>query len=240
MKVQRLIMVSVLVQLVFLTGANGDNARPSTAEKGVPMTSPNEKSPKERGMKDKGRLTEEEGKYLLSVARKTIDQALSGKEGPEKEDSDTSPLFGVQRGTFVTLTTGGNLRGCIGHIIPQEALIEGIRINAINAAFKDPRFRPLSKNEWKRVRIEISILTEPKPLSYSDGDDLLKKLRPGIDGVIIKKGYHQSTFLPQVWDQLPLKEEFLNHLCLKAGLDGDEWKKGRIEVSTYQAQAFEE
>ncbi|MBC8177498.1 MAG: AmmeMemoRadiSam system protein A [Desulfobacteraceae bacterium] len=191
-------------------------------------------------MKDKGRLTEDEGKYLLNVARKTIDRALSGKEGPVKEDSETSPLFGEQRGTFVTLTTGGNLRGCIGHIIPQETLIEGIRVNAINAAFKDPRFRPLTTNEWKRVRIEISILTEPKPLSYSDADDLLKKLRPGIDGVIIKKGYHQSTFLPQVWDQLPGKEEFLNHLCLKAGLDEDEWKKGRIEVSTYQAQAFEE
>ena len=232
MKVRRLIVVSVLVQLAFLTGANGDN--------GFPVTSSNEESAKERGMEDKDRLTEEEGKYLLSVARKTIDQALSGKEGPEIGDSDLPALFDEQRGTFVTLTIGGNLRGCIGHIIPQEALIEGIRINAINAAFKDPRFRPLNKNEWKRVKIEISILTEPKSLSYSDADDLLKKLRSGIDGVIIKKGYHQSTFLPQVWEQLPRKEEFLNHLCLKAGLDGDEWKKGRIEVSTYQAQAFEE
>ena len=232
MKVRRLIVVSVLVQLAFLTGANGDN--------GFPVTSSNEESAKERGMEDKDRLTEEEGKYLLSVARKTIDQALSGKEGPEIGDSDLPALFDEQRGTFVTLTIGGNLRGCIGHIIPQEALIEGIRINAINAAFKDPRFRPLNKNEWKRVKIEISILTEPKSLSYSDADDLLKKLRSGIDGVIIKKGYHQSTFLPQVWEQLPRKEEFLNHLCLKAGLDEDEWKKGRIEVSTYQAQAFEE
>jgi len=240
MKIQRLIVVSVLVQLIFLISASRSDTNPSRAEEGVQVASPNEESAKERGMKDKGRLTEDEGKYLLNVARKTIDRALSGKEGPEKGDSDLPALFDEQRGTFVTLTIGGNLRGCIGHIIPQEALIEGIRINAINAAFKDPRFRPLSKNEWKRVRIEISILTEPKPLSYSDGDDLLKKLRPGIDGVIIKKGYHQSTFLPQVWDQLPLKEEFLNHLCLKAGLDGDEWKKGRIEVSTYQAQVFEE
>ena len=240
MKVQRLIVVSVLVQLMFLTYVSGSGTNPSRAEEDILVTSPNEESAKERGMKDKGRLTEDEGKYLLNVARKTIDRALSGKEGPVKEDSETSPLFGEQRGTFVTLTIGGNLRGCIGHIIPQETLIEGIRVNAINAAFKDPRFRPLGKNEWKRVRIEISILTEPKPLSYSDADDLLKKLRPGIDGVIIKKGYHQSTFLPQVWDQLPLKEEFLNHLCLKAGLDEDEWKKGRIEVSTYQAQAFEE
>ena len=240
MKVQRLIVVLMLVQLIFLTSVSGSDTKPSTVKEGVLLTSPNEESVKERNMKNKERLTEEEGKYLLSVARITIDQALSGKEGPEKKDSDLPALFDEQRGTFVTLTIGGNLRGCIGHIIPQEALIEGIRINAINAAFKDPRFRPLGKNEWKRVKIEISILTEPEILSYSDADDLLKKLRPGIDGVIIKKGYHQSTFLPQVWEQLPRKEEFLNHLCLKAGLDGDEWKKGRIEVSTYQAQAFEE
>ena len=239
-KVQRVMVVLVLVQLVFLAGANGDNARSSTTEEDISVNSSNKESAKERGMKDKDSLTEAEGKYLLSVARKKIDQALSGKEGPEKGVADLPPIFDEQRGTFVTLTIGGNLRGCIGHIIPQEVLIEGIRINAINAAFKDPRFRPLSKNEWKRVKIEISILTEPKPLSYSDADDLLEKLRPGIDGVIIKKGYHQSTFLPQVWEQLPRKEEFLNHLCLKAGLDGDEWKKGRIEVSTYQAQAFEE
>ena len=240
MKVQRLIVVSVLVQLVFLTSISGSDTKPSKADEGVQVNSSDEESAKERGMEDKGRLTEEEGKYLLGVARETIAQALSGKEEPEKGASVSSPLFDEQRGTFVTLTKGGSLRGCIGHIIPRESLIEGIRVNAINAAFKDPRFRPLNRNEWKRVRIEISILTEPESLSYSDADDLLKKLRPGIDGVIIKKGYHQSTFLPQVWEQLPQKEEFLNHLCRKAGLDGDEWKKGRIEVSTYQAQAFEE
>jgi AmmeMemoRadiSam system protein A len=135
---------------------------------------------------------------------------------------------------------GGNLRGCIGHIIPQESLIEGIKVNAINAAFRDPRFPSLTKEEWKKVEIEVSILTDPKPLSYSDANDLLKKLRPGIDGVIIKKGYHQATFLPQVWEQLPSKEKFLNHLCFKAGLDRDGWRKGDLEVSTYQVQAFEE
>ncbi|MBW1779624.1 MAG: AmmeMemoRadiSam system protein A [Deltaproteobacteria bacterium] len=191
-------------------------------------------------MTDIQKLTEEEGTYLLGEARKTIQQALSGKEKKEAADADLTPVFNQPRGTFVTLTIRGNLRGCIGHIIPHETLIEGIRINAINAAFKDPRFRPLDKGEWPDVKIEISILTEPKPLSYSDADDLLRKLRPGVDGVIIKKGYRQSTFLPQVWDQLPRKEAFLNHLCLKAGLDGDEWKKGGLEVSTYQVQAFEE
>ena len=241
MKVQRLIvLIPLLVQFASLTGVSGDNTKPSKADEGAPVTSNSCDSAKEQGMTDKDRLTEEQGNYLLSVARKTIEQALFGKEKPKKGEADLHPLFNEPRGTFITLTTGGNLRGCIGHIIPQETLIEGIRINAINAAFKDPRFRPIDKNEWKDIKIEISILTEPEPLSYSNTEGLFLKLRPGIDGVIIKKGYRQSTFLPQVWDQLPRKEEFLNHLCLKAGLDRGEWKKGRLEVSTYQVQAFEE
>jgi AmmeMemoRadiSam system protein A len=124
--------------------------------------------------------------------------------------------------------------------LSPESLIEGIRINAINAAFRDPRFRPLSRKEWEKVKIEISILTEPKPLPYKDADDLLNKIQPGVDGVIIKKGFHQATFLPQVWEQLPAKKDFLTHLCLKAGLDTDAWEKEKLEISTYQVQAFEE
>ncbi|MCD6297937.1 MAG: AmmeMemoRadiSam system protein A [Deltaproteobacteria bacterium] len=191
-------------------------------------------------MADTDKLTEEQGKYLVGVARMTIERALSDQQDSEKSDADLPPIYDEKRGTFVTLTIGGNLRGCIGHIIPQESLIEGIRINAANAAFRDPRFPRLTKGELEKIHVEISILTEPKPLSYSDGDDLLKKLRPDIDGVIIKKGYHQATFLPQVWEQLPRKEDFLSHLCLKAGLSGDAWNTGDLEVSIYQVQAFEE
>jgi AmmeMemoRadiSam system protein A len=199
-----------------------------------------ETSIKETAMTDKDKLTEDEGHYLLSVARKTIELRISSQNEQTQSDADLSSKFLEQRGTFVTLTTGGNLRGCIGHIIPQESLIEGIRVNAINAAFQDPRFPPLTGEEWEKVKVEISILTEPKPLAYADAQDLLQKLRPEIDGVIIRKGYHQSTFLPQVWDQLPQKEEFLSQLCRKAGLGSDAWKQGDLEVSTYQVQAFEE
>ncbi len=188
----------------------------------------------------KDKLTEDEGEYLLGVARKTIEQRLFDKSKPKGSETDLSEKFDEHRGTFVTLTKGGNLRGCIGHIIPQESLIQGIMVNAVNAAFRDPRFRPLAGDEWSEVKIEISILTEPKPLSYTDADDLLKKLRPGIDGVILKKGFHQATFLPQVWEQLASKEEFLTHLSLKAGLEGEEWKEGDLEILTYQVQAFEE
>ena len=203
-------------------------------------TSPYEEKGKERDMVDKDKLTEDEGRCLLSVARQTIHQRLFNSESQDLADSQVSSKFSERRGTFVTLTIDGGLRGCIGHIVPQESLLEGIRVNAINAAFRDPRFRPLSRKEWERVKIEISILTAPKALTYSDAEDLLDKLRPGIDGVIIKKGFHQATFLPQVWEQLPDKKEFLNHLCMKAGLEMDAWKQEKLEVSTYQVQAFEE
>ena len=204
------------------------------------QASPAVKKVKEGDMTETDKLTEEEGRYLIIVARKTIENRLFNKKDQTQADGDISPKYSERRGTFVTLTIGGNLRGCIGHIIPQESLLEGVRVNAINAAFRDPRFRPLSQNEWEKIKIEVSILTDPKPLQYSDADDLLNKLRPGIDGVIIKKGYSQATFLPQVWEQLPDKKEFLTHLCMKAGLNGSEWKKGELGVSTYQVQAFEE
>ena len=203
-----------------------------------PLT--DERMEKEGDMVETDELTEEEGKYLLTLARQTIEGRLFGQEDQGQPDVDLSPKLSEHRGTFVTLTKKGVLRGCIGHIIPQESVIEGIRVNAINAAFKDPRFPPLFREEWKNVKVEVSILTTPKPLEYADADDLLNKLRPGIDGLIIKKGFNQATFLPQVWEQLPDKKEFLRHLCVKAGLDREAWKHEKLEVSVYQAQAFEE
>jgi AmmeMemoRadiSam system protein A len=195
---------------------------------------------KEGAMGEADKLTEEEGKHLVETARKTIQKALFNPKGKSEPDPASSPKFQERRGTFVTLTINGTLRGCIGHIIPQESLIEGVRVNAMNAAFRDPRFRPLSQNEFEKIRVEVSILTAPRPLPYSDANDLLAKLKPGTDGLIIRKGYHQATFLPQVWEQLPNKKDFLTHLCLKAGLAGDAWAYDELEVHTYQAQAFEE
>lgn len=220
--------------------AYGEEVRSDVQKARAGMILSHEKGGKEKDMADIGKITDEEGRYLLSEARESIEGKLFSKKSKGKDDSVLSPRFLEKRGTFVTITINNNLRGCIGHIIPQESLIEGIRINAINAAFRDPRFKPLSREECERIKIEISILTEPKKLSYRGADDLLNSLRPGVDGVIIKKGYRQATFLPQVWEQLPDKKEFLTHLCLKAGLDGYAWKKEKLEVSTYQVQAFEE
>jgi AmmeMemoRadiSam system protein A len=195
---------------------------------------------KEGAMTETDQLTEEEGKHLVETARKTIQKALFNPKDKSEPESVSSPKFQERRGTFVTLTINGGLRGCIGHIIPQESLIEGVRVNAMNAAFRDPRFRPLSQNEFEKIRVEVSILTAPRPLPYTDANDLLGKLRPGTDGLIVRKGYHQATFLPQVWEQLPNKKDFLTHLCLKAGLAGDAWAYDQLEVHTYQVQAFEE
>jgi AMMECR1 domain-containing protein len=124
----------------------------------------------------------------------------------------------------------------------EEALFQNM-----NERTEDPGFSPKFSERrgtfvtlTNRIQIEVSILTEPKPLPYRDEEDLLMKLRPGVDGLIIQKGGRQATFLPQVWEQLTDKKEFLTHLCLKAGLDADEWKRGELRVSTYQVQAFEE
>jgi AmmeMemoRadiSam system protein A len=228
---KELVFVMVVWGLCWSTALAGD----PDAEK--PSS---ERTRKEQKTMETDKLTEDQGRFLLKLARQTIEQELFARKGEEPDEAKLSPLFQERRGTFVTLTEKGQLRGCIGHIIPQETLIEGVRENAINAAFRDPRFHPLGRDEWKDVKIEVSILTDPKPLPYTDAQDLLAKLRPGIDGVIVKKGYHQATFLPQVWDQLPDKKEFLTHLCYKAGLDGDAWMTGHVEVSTYQVQAFEE
>ena len=186
------------------------------------------------------KISNEEGNFLLNVARETIKIELNKKKMPPIDWENISDTCKENLGTFVTLTIGGNLRGCIGHIIPRETLVEGIKENAINAAFRDPRFPPLSKKEFEKIEIEVSILTYPEEIPYKDAEDLLNKLRPEIDGVIIKKGFYEATFLPQVWEQLPRKEEFLSHLCMKAGLPANSWKNEKLHVSTYQVQAFEE
>jgi AmmeMemoRadiSam system protein A len=148
--------------------------------------------------------------------------------------------FQEQRGTFVTLTRHGQLRGCIGSIAPVESIASGIRRNAVNAAFEDHRFSPLKEEEFADLKIEVSILTNPQPLNYSDADDLLNKLRQGVDGVILRSGPAGATFLPQVWEQLPEAQDFLGRLCLKAGMAADSWRTLHPEILTYQVQHFSE
>jgi AmmeMemoRadiSam system protein B/AmmeMemoRadiSam system protein A len=185
-------------------------------------------------------LKKNQGQALIKLARQTISEKLGKKSISVDPQTLADSAFQDHRGTFVTLTINKQLRGCIGNLDATESILAGIKRNAINAAFHDPRFSRLKTHELDQVDIEVSILTDPERLEYGNGKDLLSKLRVHVDGVILKKGSASATFLPQVWEQLPRPEQFLSHLCMKAGLPADDWKKSRLEIMTYQVQYFEE
>ncbi len=182
-------------------------------------------------------LTPEQGRTLLRLARATLENKLTG-QGSSQETED--PVFSSRRATFVSLKISGQLRGCIGNLTPVGTLWNGIRDNAVNAAFHDHRFSPLQADELPRVHIDISILSPPKPLEYQNGGDLVRKLHPGRDGVILRDGWRSATFLPQVWSQLPDPGQFLDNLCLKAGLPKRTWREKKLEIEIYQVQCFAE
>ena len=188
------------------------------------------------------KVSKEDGTLLLKIARENI----LGKFGKENEmlgslkTNVSSLVLKEKRGIFVTLHKKGDLRGCIGNIDPTKPILQGVMDNARQAAFNDSRFSPLSYEELKDTLIEVSILTRPEKLDYTDAKDLIAKLQPGIDGVIIKKQYKSATFLPQVWEQLKDPEIFLSHLCHKAGLPRDEWKSCDLNVLVYQVQSFQD
>ncbi|MGB9774955.1 MAG: AmmeMemoRadiSam system protein A [Anaerolineae bacterium] len=185
-------------------------------------------------------LSPEDRRYLLTLARQSIARALEGQDLPEVDLSTLSEALRRPGASFVTLTLDGELRGCIGSIEPRRPLARDVQENAIAAAFHDPRFPPLSRRELDRTHIEISVLTVPQPLEYEGPADLLAKLRPEVDGVIIERGWHRATFLPQVWEKLPDPREFMAHLCLKAGLPADDYRRPGLRVYTYQVEKFEE
>lgn len=191
-----------------------------------------------------GTLALAQGQVLVHLARQTLETSLGQETTKEQQLNMTKALqdklFSHKMATFVTLSSHGQLRGCMGSISPHLALAEDVRHNAINAAFNDPRFPPLQRQELADIVIEVSILTPPKPLVYTDGADLLQKIRPQRDGVILRYGWHSSTYLPQVWQQLPDPTQFLRRLCRKAGLAPDAWQKQKLEVQTYQVQHFKE
>ncbi len=178
---------------------------------------------------------------LLCIAKEAVLAAANGRRPAALPSADLPPRLLEDGAVFVTLTKSGQLRGCIGSLAAIEPLAEGVRRNAVNAAFHDYRFAPLTAAELPELHIEVSVLSEPQPLTATDADDLVRRLRPGVDGVILQgPNGEQATFLPQVWQQLKRPELFLDHLCRKAGLPGDAWRSGRLRVFTYQVQSFEE
>jgi len=187
-------------------------------------------------------LTEKQGNILLRLARQTIEEQLGlTAASPVQAEELDDPELRQHCGVFVTLNKRGNLRGCIGSLLGVESIVDGVRRHAVNAALHDHRFPMVTADEVAELQIDISVLTPPQNLAYTDGNDLLQKLRPQVDGVILKvPGGAGATFLPQVWEQLPITEMFLDHLCLKAGLAKDSWRSGELTVQTYQVQHFEE
>lgn len=173
---------------------------------------------------------------VVLIAKNAIEDALNNKSTIDKQALlQTYPELSNPKATFVTLTLNGRLRGCIGSLVAHRALLEDLIHNAKAAAFDDPRFYPLSKEEFLHVKIEVSLLSTPEPLHYKDIEDLKSKICVGEDGVILQKKGRKATFLPQVWEQLPTFEHFFGQLCQKAGLEPS-CLEAHPEVWTYRVQ----
>ena len=187
------------------------------------------------------KLTLEEQTILLRLAREAMERGVRCEELPLL-DLESLPLALREPGSsFITLTSRGQLRGCIGSLEAYRPLVEDVRLHALAAALQDPRFPTVKVEELSGIQIEISRLTPPVPLEYMDAKDLLAKLRPHVDGVILRGGtFRRATFLPQVWEKLPNPEEFLCNLCYKMGLEPDLWRYKHFEVLTYQVEEFHE
>lgn len=188
----------------------------------------------------KEKLTPEEQKTLLRMAREAMEHAVRGERLPPLAPSNLSDNLREEGASFVTLTVRGQLRGCIGALEAYQPLADDVREHAVAAALEDPRFPRVREDELSRIQVEVSRLTRPVPLQYRDADDLLSKLRPHVDGVILRDGFRRATFLPQVWEKIPDPSEFLGNLCYKMGAEGDLWRRKHLEVLTYQVEEFRE
>ncbi len=185
-------------------------------------------------------LSDEDKQTLLQVARLSLVQAADGRPAPEIDIRDYSKNLQSDGASFVTLTKVGDLRGCIGTLEAYQPLVQDVCEHARAAAIEDYRFPPVRTHEVPQIKIEISYLTDPQLLEYQNSDDLIAKLRPGIDGVVIRDGLRRATFLPQVWEKIPDPREFLDHLCLKMGGPAQLWQMKKLKVSLYQVDEFSE
>ena len=181
-------------------------------------------------------MTQALKKAILKIAKEAIKEEFTGTSTIDREALIREfPQLAQNGAAFVTLNENHALRGCIGSIIAHQPLIDDIIHNAKAAAFSDPRFRPLSEEELDKIEIEVSLLSEPRPLAYTDTDDLRSKIRPGIDGVILKLDGYQATYLPSVWEQLPSFDSFFMTLCQKAGLPAN-CLDAHPDIYVYQAE----
>ena len=185
-------------------------------------------------------LTAEEKQTLLRLARQALELSVRGKKLPPLDRNLLTPSLRADGASFVTLTAGGELRGCIGALEAYQPLAEDVREHAVAAAREDYRFPPVQAAELDSIHVEVSRLTAPVPLAYSSPDDLIAKLRPHVDGVVLRDGTRRATFLPQVWDKLPRPEDFLANLCYKMGAAPDLWKHKHLDARVYRVDEFHE
>lgn len=177
----------------------------------------------------------EKGLILLAIARAGISSAL----GRPRQADESAPWLQEPGATFVTLTKQGELRGCIGSLEAHRSLLDDVKANALAAAFRDTRFAPLREDELDQVRIEVSLLSPLSPIAFNSEQDALRQLRPKVDGIVFEYGAYRSTFLPQVWEQLPEPAEFMAHLKYKAGLSPGFWAEG-VKLSRYTVSKWKE
>ena len=175
------------------------------------------------------------GTTLLTLARTAIASHFGQAAAPVTD----LPELHQSGATFITRTQRGKLRGCIGSLEAWRPLLADVQENARNAAFRDPRFSPLRVEELPVTRVEVSLLTPAESMTFTDEADALAQLRPGVDGVIFSAGSHRSTFLPQVWEQLPEPAVFLAHLKQKAGLPPNYWGPD-VRLERYTVKKWKE
>ena len=178
-------------------------------------------------------LTKQDKHQLLDIARQSIADGLNNHQPLKLDKNDYPQHLQQNAATFVTLNINHQLRGCIGTLTAYQPLVNDVAEHAFAAAFQDPRFPPVSQQEESLLEIHISILTPAEPVEFLSEEDLINKIQPGIDGLILQCGTHKGTFLPSVWESLPEPKEFIEHLKLKAGLPRNFWDKN-IKVSRYK------
>ena len=174
---------------------------------------------------------------LLDVARASIQHGLRHRQALAVNPGDYPETLRPLRATFVTLEIGGQLRGCIGALTAYQPLVQDVAAHAYAAAFEDPRFAELRPDELPKLEIFISVLSPPEPMQFSSEEDLLKQVRPGVDGLILEFHHYRATFLPAVWESLPDPYVFLAQLKHKAGLPLDFWSP-ELRVERYTTEYF--
>lgn len=183
------------------------------------------------------KLSIEDQQSCLQVARESIIHGLQHATALKIDSKNYSSDLQQNLASFVTLHKKGVLRGCIGALEAYQPLINDVAEHAYSAAFQDPRFPALQENEYNQLEIEISVLSKPEAMIFESEEDLLRQIRPDVDGLILEHGFNRGTFLPSVWEQLPDKKDFLNHLKMKAGLPA-QWWDDEVKISRYETFAF--